>query len=278
MRLSLVALAATSLASCRESASGESSAPRPVAAPVVIAPSAEDAATPRPALPDVKAEWCIDGWRGLDEGTCYLLPEVTDATRPKVLLIYLPGIMPPATRSPQKENVLRVVAGAARRRGAIALVPRGRRGIGPADAKDWWAWPTSSRDFATYASVMLGEWTSARAKLEAALGPFERVYLAGSSSGAYFVTALVFAGAIEMDGYAAISGGAAGYTRDDPGIKKRPFYVGYASGDSTNAGPKGLGAFLGSAGWPVRVAAHPGGHGAREVYLDEAFAFWNAEQ
>jgi hypothetical protein len=28
-----------------------------------------------------------------------------------------------------------------------------------------------------------------------------------------------------------------------------------------------------SAGWPMRVAEHPFSHGAKEVYLDEAFAF-----
>lgn len=269
MRLAF--LLAASLASCREPAGKPS---LPAASPP---PATEDAGEPpatRAALPDVTSDWCVDGWRALDEGTCYLLPEPSDASSRNVLLIYLPGIMPPAMRSPQKENVTRVVAAAARRAGAVALLPRGRRGIGPADAKDWWAWPTSPRDYATYASTMLGEWTSARAKLEAALGRFDRAYLAGSSSGAYFLTALVFAGAVEMDGYAAISGGSASYARNDKGVKKHPFYVGYASGDGTNAGPKALAALLGSAGWPVRVAVHPGGHGAREVYLDEAFAFW----
>jgi hypothetical protein len=28
----------------------------------------------------------------------------------------------------------------------------------------------------------------------------------------------------------------------------------------------------------VRVAEHPFGHGAREVYLDEAFAFWDSKE
>jgi hypothetical protein len=29
-----------------------------------------------------------------------------------------------------------------------------------------------------------------------------------------------------------------------------------------------------AAGWPVKVAIHPLPHGAREVYLDEALAFF----
>ena len=123
---------------------------------------------------------------------------------------------------------------------------------------------------------MVAEWSVARAKLEGALGAFERTYLAGSSSGAYFLTALALGGAVEMDGYAATSGGAKGQaSRHASSVKRRPFYVSWASGDPTNGGPKGLGAFLSANGWPVRVAEHPGGHGAREVYLDEAFAFWD---
>jgi predicted esterase len=124
---------------------------------------------------------------------------------------------------------------------------------------------------------MIASFAAGRVKLEAVLGRFDRAYLAGSSSGAYFLTALALAGAVDVDGYAAASGGAVGSGLRDAGrTKVRPFYVGYGAGDPTNGGPKALGAFLGRIGWPVRVAEHPGGHGAREVYLDEAFAFWEA--
>lgn len=230
-------------------------------------------------LPNVATDWCLEGWRGLDEGTCYFVPDARSAGEPppKILLVYLSGIVPPQPRSPQKENVQRVVSASARRAHAVALLPRGRRGIGPADAKDWWAWPTGPRDYDAHTVTMLAEWRTARAKLEAALGPFERVYLAGSSSGAYFIAALALGGAVDMDGYAAISGGSVGSAPAAEGaVAKRPFYVGYGSEDRTNGGPKALAAFLAARGWPVRVAAHPVGHGAREVYLDEAFAFWSA--
>lgn len=241
------------------------------------APSESAPARPPTELPDVETDWCLDGWRGLDEGTCYLVPEGWDRRGRRRLLVYLPGIVPPVARSPQKEKVQHVVAAAAKRAGVVALLPRGRRGIGPKDAKDWWAWPTSAADRETYAATMVAEWNAARAKLEAALGAFERTYLAGSSSGAYFLTALALGGDVEMDGYAATSGGAKGLVgRHASSAKRRPFYVGYASGDPTNGGPKALGVFLSGIGWPVRVGEHPGGHGAREVYLDEAFGFWDA--
>jgi hypothetical protein len=74
-----------------------------------------------------------------------------------------------------------------------------------------------------------------------------------------------------------MSGGGAG-----PGaaqrlatLAPRPFYVGFGRFDaesSTNA--HALVSALEAARWPVRAAEHPLGHGANEVYLDEALAFW----
>ena len=228
---------------------------------------------PPPTLPDVAEAGCLEGWRGLDASTCWL--GAPDAT---ALLVYLSGIVPPLPRSPQKETVARVVAAAATRAHVAAILPRGRRGIGPADVKDWWAWPTSVADADRLGPELVEEWRSARTKLESTFGyRFRRTYLAGSSSGAYFLALLALrpgrAALDELDvrGFAAASGGA-----PVPGASgtKRPFYVGHATGDPTSGGAKALAAQLRSAGWPVREAEHPGGHGAREVYLDEAFAFW----
>jgi predicted esterase len=128
-----------------------------------------------------------------------------------------------------------------------------------------------------YASTLVEEWKTERKALEDALGhPFKRVYLAGSSSGAYFLALLAFDGAVDFDGYAACSGGAPG---PGPSAKavKRPFYVGWGEGDPTNAGPKALAAELKARGWPTIQAQHPTGHGAREVYLDEALTFFRNE-
>jgi predicted esterase len=242
-----------------------------------------DASAPRSEPePNVLTDWCVDGWRGLDEATCYLLPEPPPASPPpRHLLIYLSGIVPPTARSPQKEKVLRIVASAATRAGVAVILPRGRRGIGPTDARDWWAWPTSQAHFQLYARAMVAEWKAARETLEKVVGRFERSYLAGSSSGAYFLAALALSGMAlaDFDGYAALSGGAAGWpARDEATVQKRPFYIGYASGDPTNGGPKALSSFLQARGWPVRVVVHSGGHGAREEYLDEAFAFWQLSE
>jgi predicted esterase len=217
----------------------------------------------------------VAGLIGLDEETCYVVPP-QDAAR--ALVIYLPGIVPPTPTSPQKENVDRIVHDVALARGFTALVPRGRRGIGPPYAKDWYAWPTNAGDYAAHAPAMIAHWLDAKKILEHALGrPFERLYVAGSSSGAWFVVALAFRGAIAADGWAAISGGSPG-TWTSARVAERapkPFYVGYGAQDTSAAdGARALASILRAAKWPVEEKAHPFGHGARAVYLEEAFATW----
>lgn len=199
------------------------------------------------------------------------------------MLVYLHGITPPLPSSPQKDNVQGAVLHASVRAGAAALVPRGRRGIGPEGARDWWAWPTSPSAHAAHAASIVARLRAAKTKLEALAGaPFERTYLAGSSNGAYFLTALAMRGDLDrlgfsVDGWGAMSGGAPGGATVDAlaGRSPAPFYVGYgAYDDDSKKGARALAALLESAHWPVRVAEHPTGHGAREVYLDEAFVFW----
>jgi predicted esterase len=214
---------------------------------------------------------------GLDEETCYVLP-APDAPSARSLVIYLPGIVPPVTPNPQLENVDRIVHDVALARGFTALIPRGRRGIGPPHAKDYYAWPTNAADYAAYAPTMITHWLDAKQTLERALGrPFEHLYVAGSSSGAWFVVALAFRGALPADGWAAISGGSPGTwtSRDLATRTPKPFYVGFGESDpSAAAGARALVAVLRAAKWPVEAQAHPFGHGARAVYLEEAFATW----
>ena len=53
-------------------------------------------------------------------------------------------------------------------------------------------------------------------------------------------------------------------------------YVGFGTYDETaKNGAKALASTTERAGWKTKLAEHPFGHGAKEVYLDEAFAFWD---
>ncbi len=225
------------------------------------------------------SDWCIEGLTALAEDACYVLP----TEHPRRLLVYLPGITPPKPDSPQKHHVQEAVLQASRRAGVAAIVPRGRRGLGPAYARDWWAWPSTAGDVSSFGAAMVARWIEQKKALEAIIGaPFESTYLAGSSSGAYFLSALAVRGAVPtadfpVDGFGAMSGGAP-YVSDARALATlppRPFYVGYGTYDAgTKPGVLGLVRLLQAARWPVRVAEHPFEHGANEVYLDEALAFW----
>jgi predicted esterase len=256
-------------------------------APTTRAPGpSRPASAPLPAsLPDVPTDWCGDGLSGLDEATCYFLPRLEEGA-PRRLLVYLHGIVPPSAESKPKSNMRRVIARASARAGAAALVPRGVKGIGPGNARTWWAWPTTRASHDELTPRFVRQWEEARAKLEALAGaPFETIYLAGSSNGAYYLTALAIRGDLDalgfaVHGFAAISGGSGGgYGGQMAPENPRPFYVGYGSQDrSSQRNARSLIAQLKRADWPHAVEEHPFGHGTREVYLDEAFAFWDKAQ
>ena len=229
--------------------------------------------------PRVATDWCIDGMTALDEDVCYVLPALREG--PRRLLVYLHGIVPPTAVSVQKQTVQGAVLAAATRAGAAAIVPRGRRGIGPKGAHDWYAWPTDPATHAQLVKEIVARWVAAKKKLEGMTGaPFVRTYLAGSSNGAYFLSALAMRGdcdALEfpIDGYGAMSGGAPGGRA--PSGAPHPLYIGYGAYDAESKGSaRALAAVATAAHWPVRLAEHPFGHGAREVYLDEGFVFWDA--
>lgn len=225
-----------------------------------------------PTLPPrVDTDWCIASVDVLDEETCVVLPE-----RPSDrLLIYLHGIVPPSKESIQKTNFETVVANAAKRANVVALIPRGEKGFAPKGHSGWWGWPTSKASFATKGAPFVDKLKEKQRKLAEVIGrEFRSVYVAGSSSGAYFVVALALHGAIEADGFGAMSGGVFFETAELGGLAPKAFYVGFGNHDSVAGGARALGKRLEASGWPTLVRGHPTGHGAREVYLDEAFAFW----
>ena len=57
-------------------------------------------------------------------------------------------------------------------------------------------------------------------------------------------------------------------------LAPKPFYIGYGTQDSVGPSARALADVLRGAGWPVRIAAHPVGHGAKEIYIDEALNFF----
>jgi predicted esterase len=179
----------------------------------------------------------------------------------------------------QKTNFETVVANAARRAGVAALIPRGRQGLAGRGHKQWWGWPTSATQHERHAEELVASLLKRQEKLEALVGrAFQRRYVAGSSAGAYFVSALALHGDIEAAGFGAMSGGARAFGAKPEALSPVPFYIGYGKWDPVGAAAEGLATVLRAAKWPVHVRKHPLPHGAREVYLDEAFSFWRAPQ
>jgi len=272
--LSLVVLLAAGTITCR----GEPRPPEPsqieAAAPARSGPPATGTArrTPPPwppPVPSAASDWCVAGvMDALDEQSCYVLPD----SPPRELLIYLHGIVPPTRESTQKTKVETVVSHATRRAGAAALLPRGKQGF----ARDgWWGWPTSEPAFSQHAPALIARISDERRALEGLTGlRFARTFVAGSSAGGYFAALLALHGTLGADGYGAMSGASGHRTAELARLSAKPFYIGYGTHDSVGASSRALGELLKGAGWPVKVAAHPLGHGAQEVYLDEAFAFW----
>jgi predicted esterase len=244
----------------------------PTTPPSVLAEAAPSPRWPPPPS-GATSDFCIETVDALDDSSCYVLPDApTDE-----LLLYLHGIVPPTKTSRQKTNFETVVSTAARRAGVAALMPRGRQGLAPKGHDGWWGWPTSAAAYARWADELTAEFAQKRGKLEALSGRrFERLYVAGSSSGAYFVAALALRGAIAADGFAAISGGALAPGADFHGRAPKPFYIGYGTADTVGPGAQALAARLRALGFPVKLSAHPLPHGAAEVYLDEAFAHFRA--
>src|SRR4051812_12797201 len=180
-----------------------------------------------PQPPTAQTDWCVDGLNALDETSCYVLPDAPSRT----LLIYLHGIVPPAKQSPEKTRVQSIIANASRRAGIVALIPRGKEGFAPRGRESWVGWPTTQAAYREHAAAFVATFLDERKKLEQIIGAsFSRVYVAGSSSGAYFATRLALNGGLEADGFGAMSGGSGADLRDIEGAPK-PFYIGYGQYD-----------------------------------------------
>jgi predicted esterase len=217
--------------------------------------------------------FCPKRLHALSEDACFVLPPKPTTT----LLIYLHGIVPPTRDSVQKTNLAEVVANASERAGSVTLLPRGEQGFSPPKYPRWWGWPTSKVGYESQGQPLIDRLRKHREALERLLGvSFERAYLAGSSSGAYFVASVLLHGGMpEIAGYGVLSGGSGYSTPMLATLPERPVYLGFGEYDSVAPPLRALAARLEAVGWPVKLAAHAEGHGAREIYLDEAFAFWS---
>ncbi len=218
--------------------------------------------------------WCAPELQVVNDDVCHFAP--SSHRTPDTLVIFLHGVIEPGTEWQWAQQ--RAIARAAQARGFEALMPRGRRGIGPRGMEAWWTWPTGTRAQQAVEAELVEEWLGARRSLERQRGePFGRVLVMGFSNGAYYAASLALRGRLAVDGYAVFAGGGGEYLeRQAQRTKVRPpIYVGYGGRDP--AGKKdgrALGEMLRRLGWRHKVVARPSvGHTMTDAQLGEAIKF-----
>jgi len=237
-----------------------------------------DGSTKPPAETDAEAapSWCAPELEVLPGEVCHFSPQTKSGDPPSTLVIYLHGVIQPGTEWQWTQE--RAMVRQAKVHGLTALVPRGRRGIGPKGMRDWWTWPTSSRAQGEVEDELVAEWMAAKALLEARHGrPFEKTYVFGFSNGAYYGAALALRGRLKVDGYALFAGSGGSYLKHHGKrvTERPPIYVGYGKKDrAASHDSYQLGMTLRSLGWPYKlVGRRRVGHSMTDAQVSEALAF-----
>ena len=158
-------------------------------------------------------------------------------------------------------------------------MPRGRLGLGPGGATDVWAWPTAQRTEAEVEPSLVAEWTRARAAAEERHGTFERTFVFGFSSGAYYGASLALRNPIGADGYAIFAGGSGSKwkaTNARSVTNRAPVFVAYGTKDPSRRDPQAFARLLKELDWPHRLDSAPVGHTVTHEQLRRAVEFLTA--
>jgi predicted esterase len=219
--------------------------------------------------------WCAPELEDLDGEVCHAAPAQAEQAA-DTLVIFLHGVIQPGTEWQWAQQ--RAIARAAKSNGFEALMPRGRRGIGPRGMEDWWTWPTGVRAQRAVEDALVEEWLGARKKVEERRGaPFSRMVVIGFSNGAYYAASLALRGRMAVDGYGLFAGGGSEYLeRQAERVKLRPpIYLGYGGRDPVaKKDARALGAMLARVGWRHKLVGRPAvGHTMTDAGLREALDF-----
>jgi predicted esterase len=242
---------------------------------------AEGTEVPPPS--DARAsKWCAPELLEVGNETCFWVPEPeglparADAlvAPPGTLVIFLHGL----TTEGQGGSVEapRLMVRLATRYRFAALMPHGRRGIGPGRDPHVWAWPNSKTAQAEVEAEILRDIKSARAALEARVGRFEKTVVFGFSNGAYYATSLAFRDKLVVDGYAMFAGGSG--NKYDAILAERvsqrvPVFVGYGTKDPDRQRQRDLIALLRRLGWKHQALAAKVGHTVAGEHIEAALRF-----
>ncbi|MGK3983886.1 dienelactone hydrolase family protein [Sorangium sp. So ce136] len=225
----------------------------------------------------VETEWCSAGWSGLDDHTCFHVPET--AARGAPILLVLHGAMAPDSLP---GGLQAIAAEAARALGVVAVFPRGRPGLCTWDpsVETHLCWPTRRETVDAAAPALVEEWMRAEALLARILGgPFGRRYVMGFSNGGYFASYVALEGLVDVDGAGLVGAGRMVIEEHLFSQERPPIYI--AVGDqelaSTVASAENLADVLTQHGWEHELVVHPGrGHEIRADDFTGAWQTWTA--
>jgi predicted esterase len=211
--------------------------------------------------------WCSDETEALPNGLCYIDGGQKDESR--TLVVFLHGMIgKDVDWQWLQERALTRQAKQSKFEAIFARAPLTSGG---------YVWPGSLAAQETSEQELIDGWNEARAFLEKRNGRrYDKVFLMGFSSGAYFVSSLALRGRVDFDGYAVFAGGAGGLAAPDV-AHKAPVFVGVCAEDRQTAShSRGFGGALAARGWPHRVDEQPIGHMFGDVHVAHAIAYLRA--
>jgi predicted esterase len=250
-----------------------------VAATAVEATAVEATAVEATAV-EATERWCAPEFEALAGEVCAFVPP-RESDGPRTLVIFLHGLVVPG--SGWQWNQQRAAARAAGAHGFAVLMPRAVRGRGPKAMGDVWGWPGGAS--ADVEAAIVAAWQAARAELEARDGrPFERVWVFGYSSGAYYASSLALrgrlagGGPLRVDGFAAFAGGGGASPAIEAAARRArartPLFVAWGERDRSHRDPMRLAAMLRRVGWPAKGEASPkAGHAMTDAQAAAAVRF-----
>ncbi|HEU4533031.1 MAG TPA: hypothetical protein VFS00_02900 [Polyangiaceae bacterium] len=247
--------------------------------------AAGEATTPGGGAGGAAERWCAPELQTLAGEICVFVPS-REMAGPRTLVIFLHGIVEPGSAWQWSQQ--RAASRAAQAQGFAVLMPRGLRGPGPKGVgrHNVWAWPGSPS--AETEAELIASWQRARAELEARDGrPFERVWVFGFSSGAYYAASLALRGRLagpdapRADGFAAFAGGGGASKAVETSARRTkeraPIFVGWGGKDPSRNDPSKLAAMLRRLGWPAKGEASPkAGHEMTDGQVANAVRFLSA--
>jgi predicted esterase len=201
----------------------------------------------------VTKPWCAPEVTELSDHVCFFDGGTPPSGR-RTLVVYLHGML--ATNPGFQYVQQRALANEATALHFTVLFPTSPL------VEGGYYWPTSRTAIEAEEPAVLAQIARARPDVAARVGhPFDETFVVGFSSGAYYGSSLALRGALDVDGYVVLAGGASWGRPQDRDGKRAPVFVGVSARDPQTADDsRAFAKTLAGLHWPSRVAERNVGH------------------